>query len=272
MLTGKERTEVIRLALELEKHDDEESKIISINLIAKMTPDMAPEEAETFFRTDFLNIYKQSSTRVKREIIHSVQIIAKSVRKEFLNKEIIDGFVLEKCKEPIWGIRKSCLEILPQLVVLTESRKEQLANMLLHMTKDGNKIVKINAHKILPEFLASYNAPNPPDKLITMYIHLMDNEVNSMMSRDGEMCIKVAYYFPGVMLTLGPTKWETMHKLFNRLIFHKNVVPFPSFRTSRCPSPAVYTRSAGSSGLNSRKSTCLLLWMSSSRIPRTPSS
>ena len=50
----------------------------------------------------------------------------------------------------MWGIRKSCLEILPHLVVLTDSRKEELGNMLLHLTKDGNKIVKINAHKIIP--------------------------------------------------------------------------------------------------------------------------
>lgn len=46
-----------------------------------MTPDMAPEEAETFFKNDYLNIFKQSSVRVKREIIHSAQTIAKNVRK-----------------------------------------------------------------------------------------------------------------------------------------------------------------------------------------------
>lgn len=30
------------------------------------------------------------------------------------------------------------------------------------MTKDGNKIVKIAAHKIIPEFLANYNSQNAP--------------------------------------------------------------------------------------------------------------
>lgn len=80
-LTCKERKEVLRLALELEKHDDDESKIISINLISKMTPDMPQEEAELFFKNDYLDMYKQSSVRVRREIIHSITTIAKSVRK-----------------------------------------------------------------------------------------------------------------------------------------------------------------------------------------------
>ena len=58
-----------------------------------------------------------------------------------------------------------------------------------------------------------------------MYIHLMDSEVNSLMNREGEMAIKVAYYFPGVMMTLGASKWEVMKKLFTRLIMTKNNVP-----------------------------------------------
>ena len=55
---------------------------------------MAQEEAETFFKSNYLNIYKQSSVRVKREIIHSAHTIARNVRKDFLNKEILDNFVL----------------------------------------------------------------------------------------------------------------------------------------------------------------------------------
>jgi isocitrate dehydrogenase kinase/phosphatase len=65
-LNGQERKEVLRLALDLEKSDDEESRIISIQLIAKMTPDMQEEEAEAFFKTDYLAMYKDSSVRIKK--------------------------------------------------------------------------------------------------------------------------------------------------------------------------------------------------------------
>ena len=79
-----------------------------------------------------------------------------------MNKEIIDSFFLEKCKEPIWGIRKACIEIMPQLVVLTDARKELLASVLMGLTKDSSKMVKIAAYKTIPEFLANYNSPNVP--------------------------------------------------------------------------------------------------------------
>ena len=95
---------------------------------------------------------------------------------------------------------------------------------MLFLTKDTNKIVKITAHKIIPEFLANYNASNPPEKLVNMYIHLMDHSINELFNRDGELGAKVAFYFPGVMMTLGAGRWDTMEKLFSRLIYHKNLV------------------------------------------------
>ena len=47
-----------------------------------------------------------------------------------------------------------------------------------------------------------------------------------MFGSDGKLGKKVAFYFPGVMLTLGPGKWDLMEKLFSRLIHHKNIVLF----------------------------------------------
>lgn len=84
---------------------------------------MQEEEVEAFFKNGYACLYKESSVRIKKEIIHSSSIIAKSVRKDFLNKEMIEGFFSEKCKENVWGVRKACVEALPQLVMLTDSKK-----------------------------------------------------------------------------------------------------------------------------------------------------
>jgi hypothetical protein len=54
------------------------------------------------------------------------------------------------------------VEILPQLLAITANKKDVLANLLFHFTMDGNKLVKIAAFKILPEFLAKYGSKNPP--------------------------------------------------------------------------------------------------------------
>jgi serine/threonine-protein phosphatase 4 regulatory subunit 1 len=123
---------------------------------------MQEQEIETYFKSGYIGAYKDSSVRIKKEIIHSSSIIAKSVTKEFLNKEIIDQFFTDRCKETVWGIRKACVEILPQLVILTETKKEHLAHLLLNFIKDGNKMVKISAYKVVPEFIANYNSSKVP--------------------------------------------------------------------------------------------------------------
>ena len=63
-----------------------------------------------------------------------------------------------------------------------------------------------------------------------------------MFGSDGELGKKVAFYFPGVMMTLGANKWDIMEKLFSRLIHHKNIVIFVICRKSRCQSHQVFMR------------------------------
>ena len=50
-LDNPEKKEALRLAVELQRSGDEENQLISIQLMAKMAPDMTQEEAETFFTT-----------------------------------------------------------------------------------------------------------------------------------------------------------------------------------------------------------------------------
>lgn len=60
-----------------------------------------------------------------------------------------------------------------------------------------------------------------------MYIHLIDSEANELDYNNEEIAAKVAFYFPGVMFTLGSGKWQMMKKLFNRLLtYTKNNVYF----------------------------------------------
>lgn len=76
------------------------------------------------------------------------------------------------------------MEILPQLVLLTDLKKDHLSQLLLNFTKDGNKIVKISAFKIIPEFIANYNSPKIPEKLVDIYVNLIDNEINHSLNRE----------------------------------------------------------------------------------------
>ena len=43
-----------------------------------------------------------------------------------------------------------------------KNEKSVLSNILLQFVKDGNKFVRVAAHKIIPEFLAKYGESNIP--------------------------------------------------------------------------------------------------------------
>lgn len=51
---------------------------------------------------------------------------------------------------------------------------------------------------------------------------MMDLDINNQVSKINELIINVAYYFPGVLQTVGAGRWPQMKKLFDRLIHFRS--------------------------------------------------
>ena len=60
---------LIKLAVELGENENEENKIVSLQLMAKMAQDMPDERKQKLFKEEFMNLFKNSSVRIKREVI-----------------------------------------------------------------------------------------------------------------------------------------------------------------------------------------------------------
>jgi hypothetical protein len=79
---------------------------------------------------------------------------------------------------------------------------------MLSLLKDGNKLVKINAHKILPlyvsclDFSHTHNSEDLSYKLLDQYFKLIDSDVNNM-AMSSEILYQLSYNFPAVLQTLG---------------------------------------------------------------------
>lgn len=52
------------------------------------------------------------------------------------------------------GIRRSCAEIMPGLAAIQSAHKHVLTNILLKLSKDTHKVVRLTACKAIPEFIA----------------------------------------------------------------------------------------------------------------------
>lgn len=222
---------------------------------------MPTEQKESLFSEQFLSIHKNGSVRVKKEIILELGILADNLSLEFVESSIIKKFYLEEVHEHSWGIRKACIEIITPLLCATKNCKQDLASVMETFLKDGNKFVRIAAHKALPEFLAKYGDKNVPEKLFDYYVKLIDLDINNQVSKSNEIIEKVAYYYPGVLQTVGRNKWPQLKKLFNRLLHSKSEVSRMLFRMSSSPSPRACLQLGVLLGLNSRKRHCLGLWI-----------
>lgn len=54
------------MAVELGHHESEENKIVSLQLLAKLALDMPSTQKESIFKEQFINLYKNSSVRIKK--------------------------------------------------------------------------------------------------------------------------------------------------------------------------------------------------------------
>jgi hypothetical protein len=101
-------------------------------------------------------------------VVACCRAIASHVSPLFLSHSVVRDFLAERCREPVMGVRKSCAEVLPKLVGFT-NEKETLANLLMGLTKDGHKVVRLTACKVVPEFLGKFGDHRLPEPLLKFY-------------------------------------------------------------------------------------------------------
>lgn len=99
---------------------------------------------------------------------------------------------------------------------LTNIREEELTEAMNNFIKDSNKWVKISAYKNLGPLISTLMSLKINEKLVDSYVHMADSNINNL-SPDNEIIFACAYNFPAVVLTLGPSKWPVLSKLFQAL-------------------------------------------------------
>jgi len=168
--------------------------------------------------------------RVRKEAVSNLSSIGKIVSPHFFRQRLLP-FYLRLCKDPNWGVRKSCIDTIYEISnickeELLDHRETELTDATLNFLKDSNKWVKISAYKHLGPFISTLQGYKIHEKLIESYLHMADNSVNNL-SPDNEIIYACAYNFPAVLLALGPNKWHILSKLFQTLLKSNDKVRKP---------------------------------------------
>jgi hypothetical protein len=73
--------------------------------------------------------------------------------------------------------------VITQLIGLVRDTKVELTNALLTFLKDGNKFVRIAAHKAVPQFIAKYGDSSVPKPIFDVYLSLIDSDISSQLTK-----------------------------------------------------------------------------------------
>lgn len=98
--------------------------------------------------------------------------------------------------------------------------------MILNFLKDSNKWVKISAYKNLGPFISTLQGLRVNEKLVENYISMSNSSINNL-APENEIIHACSYNFPAVVLTLGPSRWPSLLKLFQALVRSNDMVKKP---------------------------------------------
>jgi len=107
------------------------------------------KECEDFLQKDF-RIFSNTMTlfKVKKQILPCLIAISKHISYELFQEKVLTTFV-EYCSDEIWGVRRVCLEILPEIIKLLQPTETTSMIKLIDFVKksftDSSKWVKNQA-------------------------------------------------------------------------------------------------------------------------------
>jgi len=213
-------------------HDDdnEENRMIAVRLLSQMAPLFGKDLCEQFVGLEFLSMGEDPQLRVRKEAVANLPSIGRIVSPHFFRQKLLP-FYLKLCKDSHWGVRKSCIDIIYEISNLcrddlAEIRENELTEAILNFIRDSNKWVKISAYKNLGRFISTLEGLRVNERLVENYLHMADSNVNSL-GTDSEIIHACAFNFPAVVLTLGPSKWPLLVKLFQTLVKSNDKVRKP---------------------------------------------
>mmetsp|Transcript_13040 Transcript_13040/g.24294 ORF Transcript_13040/g.24294 Transcript_13040/m.24294 type:complete len:445 (-) Transcript_13040:1672-3006(-) len=124
---------------------------------------------------------------------------------------------LKFCNDSIWSIRKAAIEGLSEILkVSSESLKTELIEVMKKGLKDKSRWVKLTAQQQLGPFIVELGK-GVEDEILQAYLKL------SASDSESELKSSCAFYFPGVLVTLGAEAWTTLQPTFNQMCLDEQI-------------------------------------------------
>jgi serine/threonine-protein phosphatase 4 regulatory subunit 1 len=194
-------------------HDEEEEiRIRALITLKDLIEHISPDMCECFVVKEAMLLSSETIVKVRKAVAEMVPKIIKNLQSSSGVQKVLPIFQ-SLSKDSIWGVRKSCVEYLPDIMESLDQTTQQatLLPLFEDLLNDKSNSVRLCALGRLGPMIHSCKGP-VPDVLLSAYLELSKNSSNK-----GELQYHCAFYFPAVLLKLGPGSWGDLSSSYNFL-------------------------------------------------------
>lgn len=194
-------------------HDeDEEIRIRALITLKDLIEYISSDMCECFVVKEAMLLSSESIVKVRKAVAEMIPKIIKNLKGDQGVMKVLPIFQ-ELAKDSIWGVRKSCAEFMPDIM---ESVGEDLQSRLFlplfeELLNDKSNSVRLCAMGRLGQMI-NFCKGSVPEYLLTAFLELSKNSSNK-----GELQFHCAFYFPAVLLKVGPGSWGNMSVAYSYL-------------------------------------------------------
>ena len=202
---------VLGMVLCLAHDESEDHRALAAQLLNDMAEAFGKDLCANFCVPELRSLAEDPEFGVRKAAARNMAHICRTIGQEVSEEKMLPVF-MQLSKDEIWGVRKSCAEALSDMSACMPSscRSEQLVQVFTRLSSDMSRWVRFAAFQQLGPLIATME----PEEVSTDIL----KQFTSMAHGEGETTLYCAFNFPGVLLTVGASRWELLKESYMMLV------------------------------------------------------
>jgi|EP01047_Picozoa_sp_COSAG01_P013258 serine/threonine-protein phosphatase 4 regulatory subunit 1 len=193
-------------------HDEsDDHRQLAAHLLNDMAASFGKEICTNFCVPELRSLSEDQEFGVRKAAARNMALVCRTVGQELSEEKMLPVY-MQLAKDEIWGVRKSCAEALSDMAACMPSscRSEQLVTVFTGLQNDVSRWVRFAAFQQLGPLIATMEPEEVSEEILKQF--------TSMAHMEGETTLYCAFNMPGVLVTVGPSRWHLLKDAYMVLV------------------------------------------------------
>jgi serine/threonine-protein phosphatase 4 regulatory subunit 1 len=202
---------VLGMVLCLAHDESEDHRALAAQLLNDMAEAFGKNLCSNFCVPELRSLAEDPEFGVRKAAARNMAHICRTIGQETSEEKMLPVFT-QLSKDEIWGVRKSCAEALSDMSACMPSscRSEQLVQVFTRLSSDMSRWVRFAAFQQLGPLIATMEPEEVSNDILKQF--------TSMAHGEGETTLYCAFNFPGVLQTVGASRWDLLKDSYMVLV------------------------------------------------------